>query len=56
MNPGQESQIFSWYREVLGLKGEQPFNAAIVSSADEIRKEMNRYIPENEKLSDLAMS
>jgi len=38
----------------LGLKGEQLVDPGIIPSAEEIRKEMNRYIPESEKLSDLV--
>lgn len=42
-------------REVLGLKGDQPLDPATVLSADEIRKEMNRYIPEDQKFCDLIV-
>jgi len=49
-----EASINELVREVLGLKGDKPLDPATVPSAEEIRKEMNRYIPENEKLSDLV--
>ena len=42
--------------EVLGLKGDQPLDPATVPSVNEISQEMNRYIPENEKLSDLIIA
>jgi len=48
-----EASINELVREVLGLKGDKLLDPATVPSAEEIRKEMNRYIPENEKLSDL---
>lgn len=40
-------------RDILGLKGDQLLDPGIIPSAEEIRKEMNRYISESEKLSDL---
>lgn len=48
-----EASINELLREVLNLKGDKPLDPDTVPSAEEIRKEMNRYIPENEKLSDL---
>ena len=42
-------------REVLGLQPDQPFDPAMVPSAEAIRAEMTRYIPFEEKLSDPAL-
>jgi len=42
--------------EVLGLEGDQAFDPAAVPSANEIRRQMSRYIPKSEKLSDLIVS
>ena len=49
-----QTNIDRLIRDVLGLKGEQLVDPGIIPSAEEIRKEMNRYIPESEKLSDLV--
>jgi hypothetical protein len=43
-------------RDTLGLKEDQPLNPGMIPSAEEIRREMNRYIPETEKLSDLIIA
>ncbi|MEI9476370.1 MAG: hypothetical protein WCO26_07315 [Deltaproteobacteria bacterium] len=51
-----QASIDELIREVLGLKSDQPFDPSAVPSAEEIRKEMSRYIPENEKLSDLLIA
>ncbi|RMF28456.1 MAG: hypothetical protein D6759_15810 [Chloroflexi bacterium] len=42
--------------DVLGLPADQPFDPATVPSAEEIRAEMARYIPFEEKLSDWITS
>ena len=48
-----QTNIDRLIRDLLGLKGDQLVDPGIIPSAEEIRKEMNRYIPESEKLSDL---
>jgi hypothetical protein len=42
--------------EMLRLKADQPLDPTTVPSADEIRDEMNHYIPEGESLSDLIIA
>ena len=42
-------------RDILGLKNDQSLDPAAIPSAEQIRKEMSRYIPESEKLSDLIV-
>jgi len=42
--------------DMLGLRGDQPFDPAAVPSANEIRRQMSRYIPKSEKLSDLIVA
>lgn len=51
-----QASIDQLIREILGLKADQSFDSATVPSADEIRNEMNRYIPESESLSDLIIA
>ena len=43
-------------RGMLGLREDQPLNPGMIPSAEEIRREMDRYIPETEKLSDLIIA
>ena len=51
-----QSNIDELIHEVLGLKGDQPINLSEIPSTEKICSEMARYIPENEKLSDLAIA
>ena len=51
-----QSNIDGIIHEVLGLKRDQPLNLSTIPSAEEICREMARYIPEKEKLSDLAIA
>ena len=51
-----QASIDELIRVVLGLGYDQSLDPGIIPSAEEIRKEMNRYIPENEKLSDLLIT
>lgn len=51
-----QASIDQLIHEMLGLKADQTFDPATVPSADEIRNEMNRYIPEGESLSDLIIA
>ncbi len=51
-----QASIDQLIREMLGLKADQSFDPATVLSANEIRDEMNRYIPESESLSDLIIA
>lgn len=51
-----EAGIDQLIREVLGLEDDQPLDPATVPSADEIRREMGQYIPEDEKFSDLIVA
>ena len=41
-------------RDILGLKNDQSLDPGTIPTAEEIRKEMSRYISEGEKLSDLV--
>jgi len=51
-----QSNIDELIRMVLGLGYNQSLDPGVIPSAEEIQKEMNRYIPENEKLSDLLIT
>ena len=51
-----QSSVDELIRMLLGLGYDQSLDPGIIPSAEEIRKEMNRYIPENEKLSDLLIT
>ena len=51
-----QSSVDELIRMLLGLGYDQSLDPEVIPSAEEIRKEMNRYIPENEKLSDLLIT
>jgi|GEM_PF-6038889 uncharacterized protein (UPF0335 family) len=55
-NQRWQASIDQLIREMLELKADHSFDPATVPSADEIRNEMNRYIPEGESLSDLIIA